>query len=316
MKLSKPVRIKAIAEQINAKISGIEDALVTGLNEIHKVEKGDLTFVDVEKYYSKSLQSAASFIIINKEVECPEGKTLLICDDPFSAYNSLTQYFQPFEYVTSNATPQVGKGTVIEPNVTIGAHVTIGKNCLIRSNVVLHAYTTIGDNVIINSGTIIGTDAFYYKGTPNGYEKWHSCGRVIIENNVEIGALTTVDKGVSGDTIIGEGTKIDNHCHIGHGVVIGKNCLLAAQVGIAGKTTLEDGVILFGQVGVSKSLTIGAKSVVSAQSGVSKSLEGGIAYFGSPAVPIRKHHKEKAALRKLPELLPKILKLLNKEKDS
>jgi UDP-3-O-[3-hydroxymyristoyl] glucosamine N-acyltransferase len=239
----------------------------------------------------------------------------LVCEDPFSAYNTLTQRFQPFENVTPYNKYQVGEGTIIEPNVTVGEHVKIGKNCLIRPNVVIHAHTTIGDNVIIHSGTVIGTDAFYYKGRPDGFEKWHSCGRVIIENNVEIGALTTIDKGVSGDTIIGEGTKIDNHCHIGHGVVIGKKCLLAAQVGVAGKTVIEDSVVLLGQVGVSKSLRVGAKSVISAQSGVSKSLEGGKAYFGSPAVPIRTHHKEKAALRKLPELLPKLIKLVNGKKE-
>lgn len=314
MKLSKPVEITTIATKIGATIIGDENAMVTGINEIHKVTLGDLTFVDVEKYYKKCFNSAATFIIIDQAVERPEGKTLLVCDDPFSAYNSLTQHYQPFENVTTQNNYQLGEGTVIEPNVTIGEHVKIGKNCLIRPNVVIHAYTTIGDNVIIHSGAVIGTDAFYYKGRPTGFEKWHSCGQVIIEDDVEIGALTTIDKGVSGDTIIGQGTKIDNHCHIGHGVVIGKRCLLAAQVGVAGKTRLEDGVVLLGQVGVSKSLVVGAKAVISAQSGVSKSLEGGKAYFGSPAVPIRKHHKEKAALRKLPELLPKLMELVNGKK--
>lgn len=315
MKLSKPVAITDIAKQIGAEVIGDNNGMVTGINEIHKVTAGDLTFVDVEKYYKKCFNSNATFIIINNAVEPPTGKTLLVCEDPFSAYNALTQHYQPFENITANNQYQVGEGSVIESNVTIGENVKIGKNCLIRPNVVIHAHTTIGDNVIIHSGTIIGTDAFYYKGRPDGFEKWHSCGRVIIENDVEIGALTTIDKGVSGDTIIGQGTKIDNHCHIGHGVVIGKNCLLAAQVGIAGKTTIEDGVVLLGQVGVSKSLTVGAKAVISAQSGVSKSLEGGKAYFGSPAVPIRTHHKEKAALRKLPGLLPKLMKLVNGNKE-
>ena len=308
MKLKQPVTLKAIANLINAEIIGDENALVTGINEIHKVQKGDLTFVDVEKYFSKSFKSAATFIIVNKKVDAPEGKSLLFHEDPFSAYDSLTQHFQPFEYISTpqSSSSQIGEGTIIEPNVIIGNHVKIGKNCHIRANVVLHAHTEIGDNVIIQSGTVVGTDAFYYKVRSDKFEKWHSCGRVLIQNDVEIGALCTIDKGVSGDTIIGEGTKIDNHCHIGHGVVIGKRCLLAAQVGIAGKTTLEDGVILYGQVGVSKSLTIGSKAVISAQSGVSKSLPGGKAYFGSPAVPIRTHHRERAALRGLPALIEKL----------
>lgn len=312
MKLKQPVTLKAIAELIEAEIIGDENALVLGINEIHKVETGDLTFVDVEKYFNKSFKSAATFIIVNKKVDAPEGKSLLFHEDPFSAYNFLTQHFQPFEYISTphSTSAQIGEGTIIEPNVMIGNHVKIGKNCHIRSNVVLHAYTEIGDNVIIHSGTVVGTDAFYYKGRTDKYEKWHSCGRVLIHDDVEIGALCTIDKGVSGDTIIGKGTKIDNHCHIGHGVVIGKKCLLAAQVGIAGKTILEDGVILFGQVGVSKSLTVGANAVISAQSGVSKSLPGGKAYFGSPAVPIRTHHREKAALRGLPALMEKLKDIL------
>lgn len=314
MKLSKQVTVKEIAALTNAKIIGDENAIVTGINEIHKVETGDLTFVDVERYFSKSLNSDASFILINKEVDCPEGKTLLFHENPFVAYNMLTQFFQPYEYVNPNSqTATVGTGTIIEPNVVLGEYVTIGKNCLIRSNVVLNSHTTIGDNVIINAGTVIGTDAFYYKNTPEGFVKWHSCGRVIVEDHVEIGALCTIDKGVSGDTIIGQGTKIDNHCHIAHGVVIGKNCIIAAQVGIAGKTHIGDNVVLYGQVGVSKSLTVGAKSVVSAQSGVSKSLAGGKAYFGSPAQPIREHHKEQATLRRLTKALPQILALLKKK---
>lgn len=308
MNFKKAISVAAIAELIDAEVIGDGTALVTGINEIHKVRTGDLTFVDVQKYFNKSLTSAASFVILNERIDCPEGKTLLLHPEPFSAYNFLTQHFQPFEYLqgTVSASAKIGEGTIIEPNAVIGNHVTIGKNTLIRANVVIHAHTTIGDNVIIQSGTVIGTDAFYYKKRATGFEKWHACGRVLIENDVEIGACCTIDKGVSGDTIIGEGTKIDNHCHIAHGVVVGKRCLLAAQVGIAGKTIIEDDVTLLGQVGVSPSITIGTKAVISAQSGVSKSLAGGKAYFGSPALPIREHHKQAAALRKMPELLQKL----------
>lgn len=316
MKLKQPISVTKIAELVGAEVIGDKNALVTGINEIHKVVKGDLTFVDVQKYFKKSLSSAATFVILNERIKCPEGKVLLFHEDPFTAYNTLTQHFQKFEYINTSiaSTATIGEGTRLEPNVIIGEHVTVGKNCHIRANAVIHAHTHIGDNVIIHSGTVVGTDAFYYKQRPDQYEKWHSCGRVIIEDNVEIGALTTIDKGVSGDTIIGEGTKIDNHCHIGHGVVLGKRCLLAAQVGIAGKTIIEDEVILLGQVGVSKGLRIGKKASISAQSGVSKSLEGGKHYFGSPAVPIRKHHREKALVRKLPDIMERLERLEKLEK--
>ncbi|HHS96168.1 MAG TPA: UDP-3-O-(3-hydroxymyristoyl)glucosamine N-acyltransferase, partial [Phaeodactylibacter sp.] len=148
-----------------------------------------------------------------------------------------------------------------------------------------------------------GTDAFYFKSNPDGYTKWRSGGRVIIEDRVDIGAGCTINKGVSGDTIIGEGSKLDGQVHIGHGVVVGKNCLFAAQVGIGGKTTIGDGVILYGQVGVIQNIHIGDKAIVLAKAGVSKSLEGGKTYFGAPAEEARKYYRMLAALRMLPEIL-------------
>jgi UDP-3-O-[3-hydroxymyristoyl] glucosamine N-acyltransferase len=148
---------------------------------------------------------------------------------------------------------------------------------------------------------VIGADAFYFKKRPAGYDKMLSCGRAIIRDRVEIGANCTVDKGVSGDTVIGEGTKFDNHVHIGHDTVIGKNCLFAAQVGVAGVVVVEDDVILWGQVGVQKDLVIGKGAVVLGQSGVPKSLEGGITYFGSPVREAREKMKELAMIKRLPK---------------
>ncbi|HEY0274342.1 MAG TPA: UDP-3-O-(3-hydroxymyristoyl)glucosamine N-acyltransferase, partial [Chitinophaga sp.] len=134
------------------------------------------------------------------------------------------------------------------------------------------------------------------------YDKMESCGRVVIEDFVEIGACCTVDKGVSGDTIIGKGTKMDNQIHIGHGVVIGRNCLIAAQVGIAGKTIIEDEVIIWGQVGISKDLTIGKGAVLNAQSGVPSSLPGGKVYFGTPALDAKEKMKELAWVKRIHEM--------------
>lgn len=315
MKLPQPLTLQAIADQIGARVVGDAEALVTGLNEIHKVQPGDLTFVDVAKYYEKSLHSAATYILIDQEVTPPAGKSLLVHPAPFDAYNSLTQHFQPFEYIdpSSWSTVTIGEGTRIEPGARIGKHVKIGRDCLIRAGVVLNAYTEIGDRVIIHANTVVGGDAFYYKKRPEGnYDKWHSCGRVIIHDDVEIGALCSIDKGVSGDTIIGQGTKIDNQCHLGHGVVVGKHCLMAAKVAIAGKTVIGDHVTLYGQVGIAQSLHIGDRTVVLAQSGVSKSLEGGQTYMGYPAAPYRTFFKEQAALRKLPGLLGSLQRLLGK----
>jgi len=311
MRLEQPVSVVWLADFTDAKLVGNTALMATGLNEIHKVAPGDVSFVDFEKYYGKCLQSAASVIIINKEVACPEGKALLVHPDPFSAYVKLVRHFRPFEpaYRAVSETAVVGEGTHVQPGVFIGNHVRIGRNCLIHPNVVIYDHCVIGDHVIIHAGTVIGADAFYFKRRKERsmqYDKLESCGRVLIEDDVEIGACCTIDKGVSGDTIIGAGTKIDNHVHIGHGAVIGKNCLFAAQVGIGGKAIIEDEVILWGQVGVSKDLTIGKGAVVYAQSGVAASIEGGKVYFGSPVTEAREKMKELNWVKRIPELWEKV----------
>ena len=305
MDLQLPITVKDIAELIDARVIGDPSIQITSINEIHKVKHGSLTFVDLDKYYDRALYSAASAILVHKPVECPPGKAILLSDAPFKAYNSLAIRFRPFTplSVHISETATIGESTVLEPNVIIGHHVKIGKNCLIRSNVNILDYTEIGDNCIIHNGTIVGSDAFYFKKHEDTYERWHTIGRVIIHDDVEIGASCTIDRGVSGDTIIGQGTKLDNMVHIGHGVVIGRNCLLAAQVGIAGKTIIQDNVTLFGQVGVSKSLVVGEGATVMAQSGVSKSLQGGRVYFGSPAGDKQQRFREIIALRRLPDIL-------------
>lgn len=308
MKFPSPVPINELAKLTGSRVVSRTDVPVTGINEIHKVEKGDITFVDHPKYYEKALNSSATFIIINKETDAPEGKALLISDDPFSAYITIVKKFRSFNQATENisATAIIGKGSIIQPGVFIGDHVRIGENCLIHSNVSLYDFTEIGDGVIIHANTVIGSDAFYFKRRPEGYDKMLSCGRVVVHNNVEIGASCTIDKGVSGDTIIGEGTKIDNQVHIGHDTIIGKNCLFAAQVGIAGVVTIEDDVILWGQVGVQKDLTIGKGAVVLGQSGIPKSLEGGKTYFGSPVQDAREKMRELAFVKQLPEIIEKL----------
>jgi len=296
---------------VDAKLVGDATQMATGINEIHKVVPGNITFVDLDKYYDKSLNSAATIIIIDKEVACPAGKTLLVVPDPFSAYIKLVKHFRPFEPATKaiSDTAVIGEGTHIQPNVFIGHHVRIGNNCLIHANVTINDHTVIGDNVIIQPGTVIGGDAFYFKRRKDRavqYEKMENCGRVVIEDFVEIGSACSIDRGVSGDTIIGQGTKLDNQIHIGHGVVIGKNCLIAAQVGIAGKTIIEDEVILWGQVGVNKDLTIGKGAVVNAQSGVPSSLDGGKVYFGSPAIPAKEKVRELYWVKQIPEIWQKL----------
>ena len=308
MKLATAFTLKEIAAIIDCKFDGDPDHSITGLNEIHMVEPGDVVFVDHPKYYDKALQSKATTILINKEVECPAGKALLISEDPFRDYNKLVRHFNPPSYKVDpkNDIAKIGVNTVLMPGVYLGNNVTVGDNCVLHPNVVIYDNCHIGNNVIIHANSVIGADAFYYKKRPEMYDKMISCGRVIIEDNVEIGALTTIDKGVSGDTVIGAGTKIDNHVQIGHDTQVGKMCLFAAHVGVAGVVKIEDGVTLWGQSGVRSDVTLGKGSVLLAQSGLGGDMEPGKSYFGSPAGEARDKMKEIAALKMLPDLLQKL----------
>lgn len=310
MKFPNVQALKNIAAIIGCQYVGDDNFPVHGMNEIHVVEPGDIVFVDHPKYYDKALQSAATIVLINKKVDCPEGKALLISDDPFRDFNKLSAHFRPFQPASAIISPTatVGEGTIIQPNTFVGNNVTIGKNCLIHSNVAIYDNTVIGNNVIIHAGTVLGGDAFYYKKRPEGFDQLLSCGRVVIEDNVGIGALCTIDKGVTGDTTIGAGTKIDNQVHIGHDTIIGKKCLIASQTGIAGCVVVEDEVTMWGQVGVTSAITIGAKAIIQAQTGVGKSLEGGKVYFGSPAEESREKLKQMAYVKRIPEILEKLNK--------
>jgi UDP-3-O-[3-hydroxymyristoyl] glucosamine N-acyltransferase len=312
MQFPSPVSVQWLAEFLGAELVGDKNGHATGINEIHKVEKGDLVFVDHPKYYATCIQSAATFIIINKVVDIPAGKALLVVSQPFEAYLKIVRHFRPFEPATKmiSDSASIGENTYVYPGAFIGHHVTIGRNCVIHPNTTIRDHCIIGNNVIIQSGTVVGSDAFYYntkKDRAVWYKRMESCGRVVIEDDVEIGAGCTIDRGVTHDTRIGSGTKMDNLVHIGHDTVLGRNCLLAGQVGIAGAVEIGNGVILWGQVGVSKTLTIGDNTEVYAQSGVKSSLEGGKAYFGSPAEDAFLKKRELVWIKRIPELWKKVM---------
>ncbi|MBL4587490.1 MAG: UDP-3-O-(3-hydroxymyristoyl)glucosamine N-acyltransferase [Flavobacteriales bacterium] len=304
MKFDQPITAAELASEINAECIGDGTVQLFGINEIHRVEVGDITFCDNPKYYKKAISSEATAILIDQPVEVAEGKVLLVVQNPFEIFTSLTKKYRSFEEQNSllSNTAIVGSGTTVMPGVFLGNNVKIGSNCLIHPNVTIYDGCEIGDRVILHAGTVIGSDAFYYQKKEN-YRKLNSCGTVKIENDVEIGANCTVDRGVTSETVIGTGTKIDNLVQIGHDTVIGKNCLFASQVGIAGVVTVEDDVILWGQVGVQKDLTIGAGAVVLGQSGLAKSLKGGIVYFGSPVREAREKMKELALIKQLPSII-------------
>ena len=306
----KPTPLKEIAKLINAKHIGSDSHLISGFNEIHRVEKGDVVFVDHPKYYDKALKSAATTIIINKEVDCPEGKALIICDEPFTAFNILTRHFVPLSYSNVNISPtaKLGKNVTIMPGCFIGNNVAIGDNSVLHPNVVVYDNCEIGKNVTIHANTTIGADAFYFKKRETGFEQFQSVGRVIISDHVCIGANCTIDKGVTSDTSIGKGTILDNQIQVGHDVIIGEMCLFASQVGIAGVVTIGNKVTVWGQVGISSDITIGDGATILAQSGLGENVKAGATYFGSPAGNAKDKMRELFATKQLPDLIGKLYK--------
>ncbi|CAM1333128.1 UDP-3-O-(3-hydroxymyristoyl)glucosamine N-acyltransferase [Tenacibaculum aestuariivivum] len=300
MKFKKAQTLAQIATLLKVEFIGDKNFPIQGINEIHVVEAGDIVFVDHPKYYEKALNSAATTILINKKVACPVNKTLLISDDPFRDFNKITTHFNPFiaskESISQSAI--IKQNTIIQPNVFIGDNVFIGENCVIHPNVTIYSNTIIGNNVTIHANTVIGADAFYYKNRPEGFDKLISGGSVVIKDNVDIGASCTIDKGVTGNTTIGIGTKIDNQVHIGHDTIIGEKCLIASQTGIAGCVIIKDQVTIWGQVGTNSGITIGEKAIILGQTGVTKSVEGGKTYFGTPISESREKLKEIAGIKR------------------
>ncbi len=297
--------LKEITEIVNGSWYGNESVEIHGVNEIHMVREGDVVFVDHPKYYDKALQSEASVIIINNLSEIPAGKAIIVCNDPFDAFNLLLRHFKG---VTNwkGPTSEVGEGTTIAPGVHLGSNVKIGKGCIIHAGVVLYDDTTIGNNVIIHANSVIGADAFYYKTREDKFDKLHTCGGVSIEDNVELGALCSIDRGVTGVTRIGKGSKLDAQVHVGHDTQIGEGCLMAAQVGIAGCCIIEDKVTLWGQVGLASEVIIRSGAVVLGKGGIMGELEGNKTYMGAPAIEARAKWRELALIRKLPEIIEEL----------
>ncbi len=300
MTFKSPQTLKTIAELIGAKYVGDENFKIFGTNEIHRVKKGEIVFVNHPKYYDKALHSEATIILIDKEVACPEGKALLVSDDPFRDFNRINDHFtgiQTFETTGNNVS--IGENCKIHPSVIIGNDVKIGDNCMIFPNVVIGDRTVIGNNCIIQAGTVLGGDAFYYNKNAEGYRKMLSVGNVILEDHVEIGVNCCIDRGVTDSTIIKKGSKLDNLIQIGHDTVLGERTLVASGAMIAGCCIIEDDVQVWGQVGMASGKRVGKGAVLLGKTGVNRDLEGGKTYFGSLAEEFREYLKKEVKLKNL-----------------
>ncbi len=300
MRFQSPQSLATIAELIDAKFIGNPDFQVFGTNEIHRVKAGEIVFVNHPKYYDKALNSDATVILIDKEVSCPEGKALLVSDDPFRDFNKINEHYQGIQtFETTNQNLRIGENCKIHPSVIIGNDVTIGDNCVIFPNVVIGDRTEIGNNCIIQSGTVLGGDAFYYNKNAVGYRKMLSVGNVILEDQVEIGVNCCIDRGVTDSTIIKKGSKLDNLIQVGHDTVLGERTLVASGVMIAGCCIIEDDVQIWGQVGIASGKRVGKAAVLLGKTGVNRDLEGGKTYFGSLAEEFREYLKKEVKLKNL-----------------
>lgn len=323
-----PITIEAIAKIANAEIQNNADSsqLIKGVAPIDAASDGEITFLSNKKYSDSLKQSKATACIMHKSTidKAPDGMTILIAADPYLAFAKIATVFYPDvekaasisdkAYIDGSAS--IGEGCYIEAGAFIGANVKIGKNtkvhsgayisdsvqvgenCVISHSVTL-SHTIIGNNVILHPGVKIGQDGFGFATEHGKHIKVPQLGRVIIEDNVEIGANSCLDRGAGPDTIIGEGTKIDNLVQIGHNVQTGKGCIIVSHVGISGSTKLGDYVVLGGQVGVAGHLNIGSMANVAAQSGIAKDVAPKEIVGGSPAVPIRQWHRQTAMLQNL-----------------
>ncbi len=336
-----PKKLKEIAEYVQGELVGDPSVEISGVAGIEEAQVGELTFLANPKYKAFLKKTSASCVIVGKETEKAEVP-LIRHANPYLAFSRVMELF----FETKREYPQtihptavlgkevklgqevhLGPYVVIEDNVClerkvtvlagsfIGAGSIVGENCLIYPHVTIRENTEIGKNVIIHSGAVIGSDGFGYAQERGMHHKIPQMGKVIIEDDVEIGANVTIDRATLGATRIGQGTKIDNLVQIGHNVVIGKNCIIAGQVGISGSTKIGDNVILGGQVGLIGHIKIGNNVMIGGKSGVTKDIPENMVIFGYPAREIKKTKKIEACLSRLPEYIKRLKEMEEKLKE-
>jgi UDP-3-O-[3-hydroxymyristoyl] glucosamine N-acyltransferase len=326
--VSGPFTVAEIARRTGAGIGGAGEGerLLRDVAPLDTAGPEHLTFFDNRKYLSAFRQTRAGAVFVSPVFadQAPSGVTLLVTEQPYRGYAVAAQAFYPeappepgiAAGAVIAASARLGKGAAVEPNAVIGANVEIGARCLIGANSVIGPGCVLGDDVRVGAnvsishaligarvrlypGARIGQDGFGFALDPNGYVKVPQLGRVIVENDVEIGANTTIDRGAGPDTVIGAGTMIDNLVQIGHNVQIGRGCVLISQVGISGSTRLGDHVMIGGQGGLIGHLTIGSGARIAAQAGIMRDVAPGETVMGYPAVPIKEFFRQVAVLQRL-----------------
>lgn len=331
------MKLKDIADRLNCRLDGDGEIEIRRVAGIDRAEAGDLTFIAHEKYLSRLPKTRASAVILSPQVEVKGSPAALLrTDQPYLAFaravGLLTEAPPPPKgidpassiapdamigadvsigaFVSIGAGASIGARTVIYPNVAIGASAKIGDDCVLRSQVSIRDRVVVGNRVVVQDGAVLGSEGFGFAKQPDGnYLKIPQLADLIVEDDVEIGANTTIDRPAVGETRIGAGTKIDNLVQIGHGVSIGRRVIFAAQVGIAGSCVIEDDVVLAGQVGVANHVRLGKGVLATAQTGIPNSVAAGEYISGYPAIPHRDWLKSSAVYRQLPALKKRVVDL-------
>lgn len=332
-----PLKLADIAARLECRLEGDGNVDIVRVAGLEQAQPGDLTFVANSKYYRRLPATRASAVIVGESIPAdarpPAGCALLRTGDPYSVFARALRFFAhdtppargvdrlsavatdatlgadvsigPFVVVESGAS--IGDRTVIYPNVVIGRGARIGDDCVVHSHVSIRERVALGSRVVVQNGAVIGSDGFGFAKQADGtHLKIPQHADVIVEDDVEIGANTAIDRPAVGETRISAGTKIDNLVQIAHGVTIGRRVVLAAQVGIAGSTAVEDDVVMAGQVGVGGHLRIGKGAVAAGQSGITNSVDPGEFVTGYPAIPSREWRKASVLFRRLPSLKKRI----------
>ncbi len=328
------IRLGDIAKWAEAELlNGAADTEITGVAPLEDAGAGMLVFFDNNAYLDQLQSTSATACLVSsrQKDKVPENVAVLVCKDAYRSWAMVLAKLYPEAMVpyeageahisgrasvhdsaqledgvrveagaVVGANAEIGAGTVVRSNAVVGVGVRIGRDCVIGPNCSVQ-HSVLGNRVYLHPGVCCGQDGFGYAMGPGGHLKVPQVGRVVIQDDVEIGANTTIDRGANRDTMIGEGTKIDNQVQIGHNVVIGRHCVLVSQVGISGSSTLEDFVAIGGQTGVGGHVRIGMGAQIAAVSVVSEDLAAGGRYGGTPAKPVKQWFREVAAVRKLAE---------------
>lgn len=331
---------KQIADFLKGEIVGNPDATVTDFSKIEEGKPGTLTFLGNPKYTPYIYQTEADIVLVNDDFvpDKPIRATLIKVSNAYTALASLMKMagrdtpektgIEEMSYISSTATvgenvyvgsfayigdqTQIGDDSKIYPQSFVGERVKIGKNCILYAGVKIYHDCVIGDNCIIHAGAVIGADGFGFSKEEEQYHKIPQMGNVLIEDDVEIGANTTIDRAVMGSTIIRRGVKLDNLIQIAHNCEIGENTVIAAQTGVAGSTRIGENCVLGGQVGIGGHITIGKHSQIGAQSGIISNTKEGSEIMGSPAYPVKNFFKSSVIIPRLPDMYRQ-LNVLEKE---